>query len=188
MDNSQYLIRKKWTVLKDFPCILILFHFINYASLGRKCKAGTKKYFDLFLQMKWGCKSWIPVLFVPPHHQRQTPPSGFETYKRKWSVIKIQHAMLEFPCFCHVLIFNNNNTSGTRPRTPDTYRTPFAFIAWEYGPNAAGALSVSTASNFPITQSSKSIRIEDQNNSHKESDKYQTELHVKANAEGNRYK
>lgn len=37
-------------------------------------------------------------------------------------------------------------TWGTRPRTPDTNKRLLALIAWEYGPNAAGAFSVWTAS------------------------------------------
>lgn len=41
-------------------------------------------------------------------------------------------------------------TSGTRPRTPDTKRRLLTLFAWEYGPNAAGAFSVSTASLTPI--------------------------------------
>lgn len=37
-------------------------------------------------------------------------------------------------------------TSGTRPRTPDIKRRLLDLMAWEYGPKAAGAFSVWTAS------------------------------------------
>lgn len=37
-------------------------------------------------------------------------------------------------------------TSGIRPRTPETNKRFLTLIAWEYGPNAAGAFSVLTAS------------------------------------------
>jgi len=39
-----------------------------------------------------------------------------------------------------------NHTSGMRPKTPETNTRLLDLIAWEYGPNAAGALSVLTAS------------------------------------------
>lgn len=42
-----------------------------------------------------------------------------------------------------------SQTSGTNPRTPDTKSILFALMAWEYGPNAAGAFSVWMASFIP---------------------------------------
>jgi len=41
-------------------------------------------------------------------------------------------------------------TWGTRPSTPETKRMLLTLFAWEYGPKAAGAFSVSTASLIPI--------------------------------------
>lgn len=43
-------------------------------------------------------------------------------------------------------------TSGTRPRTPETKTRLLTLIAWEYGPNAAGAFSVWTASFLTIVK------------------------------------
>ena len=42
-----------------------------------------------------------------------------------------------------------HETSGIRPSTPDTNKVLLALMAWEYGPRAAGALSVITASLMP---------------------------------------
>ena len=52
---------------------------------------------------------------------------------------------------CHETVIQNENgelnqTSGMRPKTPETNTRSLDLIAWEYGPNAAGALSVLTAS------------------------------------------
>lgn len=58
-------------------------------------------------------------------------------------------------------------TSGIRPRTPDTNRRLLALIAWEYGPNAAGAFSVWTASFIPAINEKviDSIRFDKDKNS-----------------------
>lgn len=52
-------------------------------------------------------------------------------------------------------------TSGTSPRTPDTKRKLLAFVAWEYGPKAAGAFSVWTASFIPTVRTNISTHVQE---------------------------
>ena len=51
-------------------------------------------------------------------------------------------------------------TSGTSPRTPDTKRKLLALLAWEYGPKAAGAFSVWTASFIPTIKTNISTDVQ----------------------------
>lgn len=58
----------------------------------------------------------------------------------KWHTFMMQRYVKDHKTYVE------GQTSGFRPRTPETKTILLALMAWEYGPNAAGAFSVWTAS------------------------------------------
>lgn len=137
---------------------------IQYASSHKKCIKSTNTIRKSTAMLQNQRYLLVPALFDLQHCQRWTSLSAFEckntlpgpSFNMKPEYMHTCTDAERLEIWSNKWSLNGQQqTSGTRPRTPETNRRLLALIAWEYGPSAAGDFSVLTASLTPRVSKNK---------------------------------